>query len=60
MGNSGAWRELIHESICYHSETDPDAPPAPADRFLKAAGANFGGIRPKRFSEVFFARKRLA
>jgi hypothetical protein len=60
MGNLSARRDLIHESICYHPYTDLGAQQARADRFLKAARADFGGIRPERLSEVFIARKRVA
>jgi hypothetical protein len=60
MGNLRVSDALTHESICYHSGTDPDAQQARADRFLRAARAIFGGIRPERLSEVFLARKRGA
>jgi hypothetical protein len=60
MGNSSSSRGLIHESICYHSNTELGARQARANRFLNAARANFGGTRTEQLFGGFFARKRVA
>jgi hypothetical protein len=57
MGNASVSGVLIHESICYHSQTDSGARQARANSNLNAARAIFGGTCPERLSEVFFARK---
>jgi hypothetical protein len=60
MGNSSALCVLIHESICYHSQTDLGAQQARVNRFSYAARAILIGTAPEQLSEVFVATKRVA